>query len=233
MGPLTTRAAMKTLIVEDQALFRDFLVAVLQRNEALLPLGIAGDGRTALETFRAHLPRLVLLDILIPEQSGILVARKMLQEAPTTRIIALSAERDPKTLYQIHQLRLSGFIDKNQTNTETLNQAIDTVLRGGRFFSESYRTAINTLRSSPDAFHKILTRREQEFLTLIGSGLSDEEISEKLNIRLASVPSHRQKIYKKLGLHNNTELIRYAQENGFWKPAFKDLNLENSYHWHL
>lgn len=224
---------MKTLIVEDQALFRDFLVAVLQRNEALLPLGIAGDGLTALEVFRAHHPRLVLLDILIPEQSGILVARRMLQEAPITRIIALSAERDPKTLYQIHQLGLSGFIDKNQTDTKTLSQAIDTVLSGGRFFSESYRTTVRDLRTNPDAFHKILSKREQEFLTLVGSGLSDEEISDKLDISLASVPSYRQNLYKKLGLHSNTELIRYAQETGFWKPAFKDLNLENSYHWHL
>lgn len=223
---------MKTLVVEDQALFRDFLVAVLQRNDALLPLGTAEDGRTALEQFRTHHPRLVLLDILIPEQSGIIVARTILKEAPLTRIIALSAERDPKTLYQIHQLGLAGFIDKNETTTETLNEAITAVLNGGRFFSESYRNAVRALRTSPDAFHKILSKREQEFLTLIGSGLLDEEISQKLNISLASVPSYRQKLYKKLGVHSNTELIRYAQETGFWKPAFKDLNLEDSYHWH-
>ncbi|MEY3001514.1 MAG: hypothetical protein RL648_1728 [Verrucomicrobiota bacterium] len=223
---------MKTLIVEDQVLFRDFLVAVLQRNDALLPLGTAGDGRVALDLFRAHHPRLVLLDILIPEQSGILVARHILKEAPATRVIALSSERDPKTLYQIHQLGLAGFIDKNETDAPTLTQAISTVLSGGQFFSESYRATVRAIRTDPDAFHKILSPREQEFLTLVGSGLPDEEIGRKLGISLSSVPTYRQNLYKKLGLHSNTELIRYAQEKGFWKQAFKDLGLENSYHWH-
>jgi two-component system nitrate/nitrite response regulator NarL len=223
---------MKTLIVEDQALFRDFLVAVLERNDQLLPIGTAADGEEALEVFKRHQPRLVLLDILIPEHSGIIVAKKILSMAPLTRIIAISAEKDPKTLHQVQRLRLSGFIDKNATNAVQLNEAIQQVLKGGTFFSESFLATLKKLRADPNAFHKILSKREQEFLTLVGAGLGDEEIAEALGIREASVPSHRQNLFRKLGLHSNTELVRYAHETGFWKPEFNDLNLRNSYHWH-
>lgn len=227
---LPTMARIKTLIVEDQVLFREFLVSVLQRKEDLLPIDTANNGRAALEKFRLLRPKVIILDILIPELSGIRVAQQIRRKDPDVRIVALSSERDLKTLYQIHQLRLQGFIDKNETSAETLSHALDQILQGKRYFSNSYLDAMQRLRSDPDGFYKILSSREQEFISLAGAGLSDAQLAEKLGIRISSVGSHRQKIFKKLNLHSSTELIRYAQAMGFYKQAFRELQIEDAYH---
>lgn len=223
---------MKVVVVEDQILFREFLVGLLRERLAMEVVGIAENGHEALEVIRSTQPDLVILDILIPKLSGILVARTILEERPITRILAVSSEMDIKTIHQVHQLNLSGFIDKNEASVEVLVEAIESVRQRKRYFSESLKITVRKLKADPLAFQKILTRREQEVLTLIGGGLSDAEISPRVGLSTTSVQSHRRNLFRKLNVRNTPELIRFAQESGFWKASFRKMDLDGSYHFH-
>lgn len=223
---------MKVIVVEDQALFREFLVNLLRERLGFEVVGVAEDGEAALELFRKSDVDLVILDILIPKLSGIQVARAILNERPATRILAISSENDIKTIHQVNQLKLSGFIDKNEATVELLIEAIEAIRQHQRFFSESLKLTIRRLKADPQAFQKILTRREQEILTYIGGGLSDSEIGKRVGLSDTSIQSHRRNLFRKLDVHSTPELIRFAQESGFWKPAFRKMGLSDTYHIH-
>jgi two-component system NarL family response regulator len=193
------------------------------RVEALLgQIGSAEDGETALELIRRTRPDLILLDLLIPKLSGIEVARELLTCVPAPRILALSAETDAKTLYDVSQLGLPGFIDKKDSSIDVLKEAIQMVGTGKRYISPTVRERVASLRRDRNAFQKILSDREQEILSLIGGGHSDEQIASELGITESSAQTHRANILRKLELHSTAELMRYALEKGFWKSAYWD-----------
>ena len=223
---------MKVIVVEDQILFQEFLVGLIRDRLAMDVVGVATDGETALDLIMLEKPDLVILDVLIPKLSGIRVAKTILDKRPTTRILAISSETDIKTIHQINQLNIAGFIDKNEATVELLTEAINTIQKGKRYFSESLKLAVRELRSDPLAFQKILTRREQEVLTYIGGGHSDAEIGKKLGLSGTSVQSHRRNLFRKLDVHSTPELIRFANESGFWKASFSKMGLSESYHIH-
>jgi DNA-binding NarL/FixJ family response regulator len=223
---------MRVLIVEDQVLFQEFLVNLLTETLGHEVVGTATEGPQAIEQFRRTRPTLVLLDILIPKLSGIHVAKAILAEGPETRVIALSSESDAKTIHQVYRLHLSGFVDKNEASVEVLSEAIAKVESGGRFFSESLRLSVRSMQKDPDSFQKILTRREQEVLTYIGGGLSDSEIGKILGLSDLSIQTHRRNLFRKLNVRSTPELIQFAQEYGFWKPAFNKMDLSRTYHLH-
>lgn len=223
---------MRVVVVEDQVLFQEFLVDLLQNRLELEIAGIADNGEEALEIIRATRPELLVLDILIPRLSGIHVARTVQKECPSTRILAISSENDIKTIHQVHQLRLMGFVDKNEAGVDILVEAVRSILRGKPFFSESLKLTVKQLKTDPKAFQKILTRREQEVLSYIGGGLSDEEIGQTLGLSTTSIQSHRRNLFRKLDAHSTPELIRFAQEAGFWKASFNRMGLGDSYHIH-
>ena len=223
---------MRVVIVEDQILFKEFLVDLLGSKLGHEIVGVAGDGESALKVIRDSRPDLVLLDILIPKLSGIHVAKTIQEELPQIRIIALSAEMDAKTVFQVNQLHLPGFLDKNEASMEVLSEAIRLVADKKRYCSESIKSKIIALKTDPKAFQKILTRREQEVLTYIGAGLSDAEIAGYLELSASSVQSHRANLMNKLDVHSTPELIRFANEHGFWKPAFEKMDLRETYHLH-
>jgi DNA-binding NarL/FixJ family response regulator len=220
------------VVVEDQILFREFIVGLLNGPLGHRVVAVASDGEAALREIRAHRPDLVILDILIPRLSGIQVAAAVMQELPGTRILGISSENDVKTLHQVHRLNLAGFIDKNAATVENLTEAITTILAHRRYFSDSMRATVRRLRADPKAFQKILTRREQEILTVIGAGLSDAEIGERLGLSEASIRSHRRNLFRKLDVHSTPELIRFAGDAGFWKPEFSRMQLDGRYHIH-
>lgn len=223
---------MKVVVVEDQVLFKEFLIDLVEKRLAHEVVGTAADGEEALTVIRRELPDLVILDILIPKLSGILVARTIQEERPSTRILAISSESDIKTVHQVHQLNLAGFIDKNEASVEVLMAAIRAIEERKRYFSDSVKITVQKLRADPQSFQKILTRREQEILTFIGGGLSDGEIGQKLGLSDSSVQSHRRNLFRKLDVHSTPELIRFAQESGFWKASFRRMKLDDTYHYH-
>lgn len=223
---------MRIVVVEDQVLFRDFLIDNLTKGMSHEIVGIAGDGKSALEVVRREKPDLIILDVLIPKLSGILVAKAVREEFPHIRILVLTNQMDAKTLYQIQKLYLAGFVDKNDASKEILAEAIEAIKNKKRYFSESMWKSVTHLKMDPISFQKILTKREQEILSYIGAGLSDDKIGEILGLSTKSIQSHRSNLLRKVGVHSTPELIVFACEMGFWKPQFKKMDLTNTYHNH-
>jgi DNA-binding NarL/FixJ family response regulator len=223
---------MKVVVIEDQVLFQEFVVRLLGEMDDYTVVATGRTGEEALDLVRRHKPRILVLDILIPRISGIQVAATVMKEQPQTRILAISSETDSKTIYQVNRLGIAGFIDKNEATVETFKEALKAISQGKRFLSGSLKVKLQELRTDPFAFQKVLTRREQEVLTLIGGGLSDAEIGVHLGLSEGSIHSHRRNLFRKLDVHSTPELIRFANESGFWKAAFPKMDLTDTYHIH-
>ncbi len=213
-----TPKSLEIVIVEDQKLFQQLLSLVVTQEFGYTVVGQAGDGISALKICREKRPQLVLLDICIPQTSGLVVAEILRAEFPQMKILAVSSENDAVTVHRAFKLGIQGYLDKATQTMETLTEAIRKVSTGGTFYSETILRVRERLMHEPMAFQKILSAREQEILALIGGCYSDQEIGNLVGLSPSTVQTHRKNIMSKVGVHSTPELIRYAIEKGFWKP---------------
>ena len=210
-------------------MFRDLLKKICREHFHLSVVGEAEDAATGLALCRLHKPDIVLLDLNLPDKDGVAMADELLAMNPRTRILALSSECDDYTLYRVLNSGVHGYVDKNRQSMEVLKEAIDEVLKGRVFFTEVVQQVRQRLRSEPKAFPKLLTEREQQLLELLGGGLTNEEVAQRLKLSTSTVQLHRRNIMGKLGLHRTPDLIRYAVSKGFAKlSAFRSGNAGSS-----
>ena len=219
-----TSRPLEIVVVEDQKLFQQLLIHVVTLEFGYKVVGVADDGVAALRLCREKKPHLLLLDICIPQTSGLIVAEIIRSEFPYIKILAISSENDPVTVHRAFKIGLHGYLDKSTQTLETLTDAIRKVAEGGTYYSESVLKVREELLHEPLAFQKILSTREQEVLALIGGCYSDQEIGNLIGLSPSTVQTHRKNIMGKVGVHSTPELIRYALEKGFWKPHEEKLN---------
>ncbi|MCX6921939.1 MAG: response regulator transcription factor, partial [Verrucomicrobia bacterium] len=131
-----------------------------------------------------------------------------------TRVLMMSGMMDPRTIWQVWQSGAHGYIDKTQCLT-TLNEAIQTVLRGERYFSKVFQEVKERWLTQPDAFQKVLSDREQEVLQRVVNGWQDERIAKKMGVSPETIAFHRKNIRKKLDLHSDRDLVAYGKLWGF------------------
>jgi len=208
-------ASVKLLIVEDQTMVRELLAIACQQELPKAALRMCGSAQGALEECAREAPDLVLLDLVLPDGDGLALLPEIFSRAPAAKVIALSSHIDEVTLHRALGSRVHGIIDKNEQPIKVLGEAIETVLGGGQYLSAAVQRLRASLRADPNAFDKILSDREQEALRLIGEGLSNDEVAERLKISAATAKNHRLNIMAKLGIHSTPQLIRYAIEKGF------------------
>lgn len=208
---------MKTIIIEDQQLGIDLIKQCLdERFDLVATCKTVKEGWKA---FQRHDPDAVMLDIELPDGSGLELANKMLKAKPGVRIMGVSGKTDEYTLYRVFLTGFFGFVDKNTESIEELRRAILNMADGNCYYAAAVQQNMLLQRSDPRAFSKLLTEREQQLLCYIGVGASNESIAEKLNIRPVSVQNHRARIMKKLQIHSSVDLIRYAFKKGFVNQA--------------
>jgi len=196
-------------------MIRDLLVWACRSTFAPAEIGQAGDGKSAIEQCRILKPDLIVLDLELPDTDGLDLLPELRKLAPGAKIIALSTHTDEVTVHRVLQAHIDGFVDKNAQPMDVLREAITSVMDGRQYFSPVIREVRLALRNAPAAFNKVLTDREQELLGMIGLSLTNDEIADKLGIRVVTVQNHRSNIMNKLGLHSSTLLIRYAIDKGF------------------
>ncbi len=215
-------AGKKTIvIVDDHALFREGLKAIICRNPAYEVVGEAARGDAALETARALRPHLVLVDISLPDQSGIDLTRQLRKSLPHTLVMIVSMHSKVDYIVNAFRAGATGFVTK-ESAPERLLQAIELVLKGEYFMDSAVaQTVVHKLtglasdqRPLRDPGYEALTTREQEILALLAEGQALKAISDRLCISPKTVENHRTSIMRKLGLHTNFELIRYAAKVG-------------------
>ncbi len=209
------------LIIDDHPLFREGLKAIIGRNHRFEVVGQAGNGRDGLQKAKELKPDLALVDMSLPDQSGIQLTREIKNALPKTRIMIITMHSKVDYIVKAFQAGATGYVIKESTS-ERLLQGIDTVLKGEYFMDSSVsHRVVEKLMEFPekemkmtDASYDTLTRREQEIMVLLAQGLSNKQIAEKLFISPKTVENHRSNILRKLNIHSTIELVRYAARLG-------------------
>jgi DNA-binding NarL/FixJ family response regulator len=209
------------LIIDDHPLFREGLKAIIGRDNRFEVVGEAGNGREGLRLAKELKPDLALVDMSLPDQSGIQLTRELKNASLKTRIMIITMHSKVDYIVKAFQAGATGYVVK-ESAPERLIQGMDTVLEGEYFMDSSVsHKVVEKLMQFPkkeakitNAIYDTLTSREQEIMVLLAEGLSSKEIAEKLFISPKTVDNHRTNILRKLNLHSTIELIRYAAKLG-------------------
>lgn len=199
-------------IVEDHAVVIEGLRTLLQNEKDISIVGFADTAAGCLNFFSSSTADVVLMDINLPDMSGIELCKLIKTSQAQTMVLALSTFNQGIYMNKIMENGASGYLLKNVTKQELID-GIKTASKGGVYFSfEAGKTYKNTLEKNSQL--PVLTKREKEILKLIAEGLTNAEISRKLFISVDTVDSHRKNLYTKLNVKNTALMIRYAMENG-------------------
>lgn len=205
------------LLVDDHEIFRSGLKFVLGHHEDFNVIGEARNGKEFLTLLKKKLPDIVLLDIEMPEMNGIEASTAALKIYPNLKIIVLSSYGEEEYYSSMILAGVQGFVLKKAGINE-LEGAIKSVSEGKNYFSqELLQKLVFSKTEVPNTSVKTeitLTKREQEILDLISSGLSNQEIGETLFISPLTVNNHRSRLLSKTGTKNTASLIMVSIKNG-------------------
>jgi len=206
---------IRILVVDDHAVVRSGLKLLLAAEAALEVVGEAGTAREAVFEVRAQRPDVVLLDVVMPGESGIEAVPKLLHESPETKVLVLSMQDDPNYVREAFSAGASGYVLKEAADAEVVD-AIRQVAGGGRYVHPvlGARMVAADAEAKAAAAADPLSDREREVLKLLALGHTNQEIAKLLFISVRTAETHRAHIMRKLGLETRAALVRYAIEHG-------------------
>jgi two-component system, NarL family, response regulator NreC len=207
--------SIRVLIVDDHAVFRAGLKLLIDNEADLETAGEAGNARDAIFQARSTKPDVVLMDVVMPDQSGLDVVPQLLHENPELNVLILSMQDDPQYVKQAFSAGASGYILKEAADTEVVG-AIRDVAAGNRYVHPALGARLVAAESEAArrAEEDPLSEREREVLRLLALGHTNQEISSQLYISVRTAETHRAHIMQKLRLSSRAELVRYALEQG-------------------
>ena len=208
-------AKIKVVIVDDHAVVRSGLKALLEKEPDIEVVGEAGDAKNAVFELRAKKPDVMLIDITMPGENGIVATQNVLRERPETKVLILSMEDDPSYVRDAFAAGALGYILKEAADTE-LVQAIHEVAEGKNYVNPALGAKLVAAenRTRREKAEDPLSEREREVLKLLAMGHTNQEISAQLYLSVRTVETHRAHIMRKLRLKTRAELVSYALEHG-------------------
>jgi DNA-binding NarL/FixJ family response regulator len=210
--------SIKILIVDDHAVLREGLRTLLDKEPDLEVIGEAGNGVEAVQRAEELTPDIIIMDLNLPDMNGIAATRKILENRPESKVIALSMESDKRYIIDILGAGAMGYVLKDCFFAE-LAGAIRTVAKGDNYLGPRITEMIikDYLQRVPDSLplsSSSLTQREREIVQLIAEGKNTKEIAASFGTSIKTIEVHRHNIMKKLDLYSIAELTKYAVREG-------------------
>jgi DNA-binding NarL/FixJ family response regulator len=210
---------IRILLADDHTVMRRGLRLLLESQPEFIVVAEAADGRQAVEQAEATQPDVAVVDIAMPNLSGIEAAQRIATSLPQTAIVILSMHSDESYVLRALKVGAKGYLLKDSAEGDLID-AIKAVHQGKTFFSpeiskmlvEDYIREIRT-RGAEDSYD-LLTSREREILQLLAERKSNKEIAQVLNLSIYTIETHRRNLQEKLNLHSLAELILYAVRKG-------------------
>lgn len=220
----------KILIVDDHPLFREGIKAIIERSSHYEVIGEAGNGREALRMALELTPDVVLVDISLPDQSGIQLTKELCKLLPSVAIIAVSVHSGNNYFSEAFQAGAKGYVVKEAV-PETLLKALDVVSGGGAFLDEplspevidQYRNLSGRRDQADDTCSAPLTPRQWQVLELLARGYSCKTIGDMLCISPRTVEKHGATIRARLGLRARADLTIFALRTGIIALGLSDV----------
>jgi DNA-binding NarL/FixJ family response regulator len=208
------------VIVDDHALMRNGLEAMLESEPNYEVVGVAADGMSAIRTVSELKPDIVMMDLTMPRTSGIDAIVQIKRKHPEIKIIALTFHKEDKYIHATLEAGADAYVLKDDSRTE-LFAALTSVVSGKNYLSPSivdkvvagYLSGAEVTSNEPS--WEILTHREREVIKLIAEGKRTKEIATYLSLSPKTIEKHRTNMMRKLDLHNVSEVTVYAIKNGF------------------
>lgn len=211
-------SSLTVLIADDHPLFRKGMRSLLETMPDVTLIGEAKSGREAVELALAHQPDIILMDLQMPDGSGLAATRELNKRSPNIRILVVTLFEDDDSIFTALRAGAHGYILKD-ADEEDMMRAIRAVGQGEAIFSPAIATRLidyfaTTRRQIPQEVFPELTEREREILTLIARGESNAAIAEQLVISLKTVRNHVSNIYNKLQVADRAQAAIRARDAG-------------------
>ena len=216
-------AAVTVLLVDDHAVLRDGLRAVLTGQPDIEVVAEAADGGKGVQQCREHAPNVAIVDLAMPVLDGVEVTRRMGEACPETRVVVLSMHGTSEHVYQALRAGAVGYLLKESAGRE-LVAAVRSAAIGRRYLCRPVRELVRLeeidRRLSEGARRPLerLSQREREVFHLVVAGASSREIAERVHLSPKTVDTYRSRIMCKLGVDGLAELVRFAVEHGIAPP---------------
>ena len=205
--------ATHVFLVDDHELMREGLKTVLKNHPEIVVVGEAGSFAGMVEKLGSDEVDLLILDINLPDKSGMEVLRYLKQQHPDIRILVLSMHPEERFAVRVLRGGAFGYVNK-QTAARELIVAIERIMNGGRYLSpETTDQLINDRVGKKELLHQQLTDREFEILRMIALGHPAAQIANELSLSVNTINTYRARILEKMRLKSNADIIRYALEH--------------------
>lgn len=205
---------MRVLCVDDHAIFRQGVKQILLQHDRQTKIGEAATAEQAMQLVRESRWDVAILDLSLPDRSGLHLLTELKQEQPELPVLILSMHADDEYALRALRTGASGYVTK-ESAPEELITAIQKVTHGGRYMTPALAEKVAFAAASPshaEKPHHALSERESEVLRLIGAGKSLKEIAAMLSLSVKSVGTYRARVLEKMGMSTNADLIRYVIE---------------------
>lgn len=210
---------IRVMLVDDHPIMREGIRSSIENKNSIRVIGEASSGREAIDLVKKAIPDVILMDITMPDMTGLEATKIILENDNTVKIIALTMHENREYIFEMLKMGANGYILKDSPPSELI-KAIEEVHKGNTFLSSQVSQLVlndytKQIRKTNEMMkHERLTEREREVLINIANGLSNKEIAYKLHVSSRTVETHRERIMKKLDIHSIAGLTRYAISEG-------------------
>lgn len=213
---------LSVMIIEDQTVVREMLMHLIEEQLKYAVIATAATGKEGVELALQYQPDILILDIKLPDISGVEVLYRLKNSYPEIKILVFSGKIESKIARCLVRDGVRGFVSKNE-NISRLKSALEMIAQGETCFSHEFNDALITALKNPevtvDQMAMMLTDREREVAVMIAKSFSSKEVAVALNISVKTAQNHRTNLMRKLNVHDSAGVIRFVIRQGLYDPC--------------